>query len=275
LLAGLLALDLGLAMAAGYQVLARRARASYRYGGPSPFLLLGIYAISAALAGGVLSRILGLERESSVATVLAVALLQVSAVVTIVLFVRRTGALAWHDMGWPRRGQLDLRRVLLDVGFAVSITVPLTMVAALVAALIATVLQLLDTPPPARTSGLDPLSLILVAVVLAPIGEELFFRGFALTAWHRDLGPMRALLRTTVVFAAVHIANVLGTPGDASLGARWALLQFVVIVPTGLVLGWLFQQRGIIASIAGHAAYNGVLVAIALLAQRAVPLAPA
>ena len=73
----------------------------------------------------------------------------------------------------------------------------------------------------------------------------------------------------------MHIINVLGVEGDASLGARWALLQFLVILPVGYILGWLFQQRGIIASIAGHAAYNGIIVTIAILAQRAVPLSPA
>lgn len=275
LLGGMLALDLGFAMAAGYQVLSRRRRLAHRYRGPSPFLLLAIYALSATLLVGVVSRVLSLDPESAITTVFSVAVLQLSAIITIILFVRRTGVLTWNDMGWPRGEQLSLRRVLVDAGYAVSVTIPMTMVAAFAAALIATLLQLQDSAPPARTSSLDPLSLFVVAVVLAPIGEELFFRGFALTGWHRDLGRMRALLRTTVVFAVVHIVNVLGTPGDASVGARWALLQFLVILPVSFVLAWLFQQRGIIASIAGHAAYNGILVAITVLAQQAVPLTPA
>ena len=277
LLAGLLALDLGFATAAGYQVLARRSRPEHRYRGPSPFLLLGIYAITASLVGGLLGRLLGPSiSETSAFGLFSVVLLNVAAIVTVVIFVRRTGSLSWHDMGWPARGQLRLRRAVTDVGYAAGITIPATMLAAFAAALIAMLLQLDPTSRPLnRSSTFDEPSLIIAAVILAPIGEEIFFRGFALTAWHRDLGRSRALLRSTVVFAAVHIVNVLGVEGDPSLGARWALLQFLVILPVGYILGWLFQQRGIIASIAGHAAYNAIIVTIAILAQRAVPLSPA
>ena len=277
LLLGMLSLDLGFAMAAGYQVIARRRRAAHRYRGPSPFLLLGIYAISAALVSGVIGRVIGSPlNNSSVFALFSVVLLNLSATLTVVVFVRRTSALTWNDMGWPTREQLQRRRVLTDIGYAAGITIPATMLAAFFAALLAQLLQLDPTTRPVnRVGGLDEVSLIIAAVILAPIGEEIFFRGFALTGWHRDLGATRALLRSTIVFAAVHIINVLGVEGDASLGARWALLQFLVILPVGYILGWLFQQRGIIASIAGHAAYNSIIVTIAILAQRAVPLSPA
>ena len=43
---------------------------------------------------------------------------------------------------------------------------------------------------------------------------------------------------------------------------RRRLLQVAVILPIGLVLGWLFLRRGIMASIAGHVTYNGILLAL-------------
>ncbi|MFN8623135.1 MAG: CPBP family intramembrane glutamic endopeptidase, partial [Chloroflexota bacterium] len=91
----------------------------------------------------------------------------------------------------------------------------------------------------------------------------LFFRGFALTAWARDLPERSALIRSAVFFAVIHIANISAT--SFSEGARQAVLQVVVIGPVGFVLGWVFLRRGIMASIAGHVTYNGMLLVLMLL----------
>ena len=106
------------------------------------------------------------------------------------------------------------------------------------------------------------LLLVVGACVLVPIGEELFFRGYSLTAWWRDLGERSALLRATAFFALVHIITI--NSSTFLDGAKQALLVVLVIAPVGIALGWLFIRRGLLASIAGHAAYNflGVLVLI-------------
>jgi hypothetical protein len=74
------------------------------------------------------------------------------------------------------------------------------------------------------------------------------------------------------VFARVHIVNVLGVEAIRRSARAGRCSSSWCILPVGYILGWLFQQRGIIASIAGHAAYNAIIVTIAILAQRAVPL---
>jgi membrane protease YdiL (CAAX protease family) len=103
----------------------------------------------------------------------------------------------------------------------------------------------------------------LTAVVVAPFGEELFFRGFSLTAWQLDLGPRAALIRSSVFFAAAHLINL--TARSAGEGLTLALVTFFVYLPLGVLLGWLFQRRGIIVAIAGHAAANGTVVLLSLL----------
>jgi membrane protease YdiL (CAAX protease family) len=40
-----------------------------------------------------------------------------------------------------------------------------------------------------------------------------------------------------------------------------------LIGPVGLALGWLYLRRGLIASIAGHAAFNLFAVVILVLSQ--------
>jgi membrane protease YdiL (CAAX protease family) len=113
------------------------------------------------------------------------------------------------------------------------------------------------------TTSTETLVVALAAAIVAPIGEETFFRGFALTAWLRDLGPRAAIVRSAVLFAFVHIANI--TASSFGEGLAQATLQVTVILPLGLVLGWLFVWRGMAAAIGGHVTYNGLLLALVLL----------
>jgi membrane protease YdiL (CAAX protease family) len=60
--------------------------------------------------------------------------------------------------------------------------------------------------------GVDGSTLALVAVsglvcVLAPIAEELFFRGFCFTALRRTLGMLPAAVLTGIIFGAIHLGG--------------------------------------------------------------------
>jgi membrane protease YdiL (CAAX protease family) len=116
------------------------------------------------------------------------------------------------------------------------------------------------------TTSLDTLAVALAAAIVAPIGEESFFRGFALTAWLRDLGPRTALVRSAVLFAGVHVLNI--TSLSFGEGLAQAILEFAAILPLGLVLGWLFLRYGMAAAIAAHVTYNGLLLTVVLIAPR-------
>ena len=119
-------------------------------------------------------------------------------------------------------------------------------------------------PTPSRSSA-EALAIAAAAALIIPIGEELFFRGFTLTAWLRDLGPRSALIRSAVFFALIHIANI-NDVGSFGEGFAQALLQTAIILPVGLVLGWLFLRRGMAAAIAGHVTYNSLLLVLSLVA---------
>ena len=105
---------------------------------------------------------------------------------------------------------------------------------------------------------------LLAAAVLAPISEELFYRGFATTAWLRSYGPTRAIVQGGLFFAFVHVLT-LGGP-DFDHAAKTALVAFVARIPVALALGWLFVRRGSLAASVGlHATFNGVLVLLSAL----------
>lgn len=111
-----------------------------------------------------------------------------------------------------------------------------------------------DLSGPARDlidRATDPVGvvlLVLIAGVGAPLIEELFFRGFLLRALLRHMGPVPAVLVSSVVFAAVHRQP----------------LQFPALLVFGLVAGWLTVRTGRLGPAwAAHIAFN--LVTIVLL----------
>ena len=93
---------------------------------------------------------------------------------------------------------------------------------------------------------------VVMIVGLAPIAEELFFRGVALNAWAREYGVRRAIVLSALLFALIH----------ASLAA------FVPIFVLGLALAVIYRRSGNLASsIALHATFNGISVLLALLVR--------
>ena len=124
-------------------------------------------------------------------------------------------------------------------------------------------------PSPLPTAGESAGSLfnLISAAILAPIGEELFFRGFATTAWFARLGAATpAIIRGALFFAFVHVLTQLD-----DVVRRWAsqraLFSFVALLPVGLALGWVFlSRRSLYAAIGLHAAFNGIQVVLAFLA---------
>ena len=88
-------------------------------------------------------------------------------------------------------------------------------------------------------------------VVLAPIAEELLFRGWLYTALRHRLSFWPAFLVTLAAFAAIH------------WDARH--LRIVQVLPLAVALGLLRERAGSIKpTIALHATYNLVIVAIRL-----------
>jgi membrane protease YdiL (CAAX protease family) len=99
------------------------------------------------------------------------------------------------------------------------------------------------------TDAVGVVLLVLVVVVLAPIIEELFFRGLLLRSLERRVGRWGALIISSLVFGAVHLQA----------------LQFLALTVIGLVLGWLTQHFGRLGpAIWAHVAFNGVATALLL-----------
>lgn len=84
---------------------------------------------------------------------------------------------------------------------------------------------------------------VVAAALVAPLCEEVLFRGLLEGGLRTSWGRTAALWGTSLVFAAVH----------------FSLFAFVPLLALGLILGWLRQTTGSLApSIAFHALFNSV-----------------
>ena len=88
--------------------------------------------------------------------------------------------------------------------------------------------------------------LVVTAVIIAPVAEEILYRGLVLRSLERLMPASAALVVTAVVFAAMHFQP----------------LQFLGLAAFGLVAGLLAQRTGRLGpAILAHIAFNAVAVA--------------
>ncbi len=118
----------------------------------------------------------------------------------------------------------------------------------------------LAPPPEEALDSLErlfsiPWASVVVLVLLAPVCEELLFRGVMLQGFLRNYRPAVAVAGSTALFVLVH-AN------------PWQILGPLVL---GAVLGWFMYRVGTLwLCMVGHAFWNGV-VALANAAGVGIP----
>ncbi|HET8784634.1 MAG TPA: type II CAAX endopeptidase family protein [Candidatus Limnocylindrales bacterium] len=273
LLGGLIVLSIGLVAGAGGQAIERRAQGRLPYVGPSPFLvfLAGIPLSGVLLiATGFVFDMLGISVDGPLGRLASVVVQAVVYIGLIRFLVVGTGALSWRAMGITRP-QLP---ALGDLGLGALAALPVILATIPVAALVT---RFLPTPPqsPLPPAGDLPGTLVnlLAGVVVAPISEEIMFRGFATTAWMKGMGRWRGVIRGALFFAVVHVLTISGVDARQAVGV--ALAAFLGRIPVAFALGWLFQRTGTIwAPLGLHAAFNGILLVLAEVAARSGIPAP-
>jgi membrane protease YdiL (CAAX protease family) len=207
------------------------------------------------------------------ATLLLAAASNFATVLIVGLVVVGSGAMDWRDLIFAtpaaspktlpppdRRGGLSG-----DLLWGVALALPIMSAAGLLATLIMNGTGV-SAPAvlPLAVSRMGIIANIITAGLVAPIGEELLYRGVIAQAWARQSSARRAILFSAVVFAFAHTLTVGGTSvGDS---ASVVAVTFVVRLPLGVALGWLWiRRRSLIATIALHASYNLAIVAVVAL----------
>ncbi|MGD0018880.1 MAG: CPBP family intramembrane glutamic endopeptidase [Candidatus Limnocylindrales bacterium] len=287
----LVLLSVGLVTASLAQGSQRRADGWQDYSGPSPFLVvLAWLSLSLAVELAIVAAIgfVGINLATSIETLLVLLLNLACFVALVQLVVVRPGALSWGDMarprrlapdpsdwsfsynwtggpaGWTNRNPTTLAR---DVGLGLTLAIPVLIGTLIFTGILATILGVRNTdvsePIPTLFPGWDLWITLVSLAIVAPIGEEIFFRGFATNAWARSLRRNDAIIRAAIFFACVHIINLIGAV-DVDVFIRVAILAVAARIPVAWVLSWIYaRRRSIYASAALHAAYNGALVLVA------------
>jgi membrane protease YdiL (CAAX protease family) len=110
--------------------------------------------------------------------------------------------------------------------------------------------EILGTTPSGTAAWVIVVSL---AVVGAPIIEELFFRGLLQGAFTRRVGPVPALFITALIFSFSHIVNE-------------GLFAPIALFPMAVVLGYLRLRTGrLAAGMVAHGLFNASVFALFLI----------
>jgi membrane protease YdiL (CAAX protease family) len=199
-------------------------------------IVLGLFVIIVATAAGVPEDAPGMN--------IGLTLVQNVALVGAALFFAGMGS------GRPSAADFGLRRAprfWVSVGLLFAVWLGFLILSAAWAALVS-LDQQQELPEELGADGplLNVLAVVVLVTVVAPLGEELFFRGFffgALRNWH---GPWLAAALTGVVFGAIHA-------GSSPLG----YLVPLMILGAGLCL--LYEWTGsLYPAIALHALNNSI-----------------
>jgi membrane protease YdiL (CAAX protease family) len=106
----------------------------------------------------------------------------------------------------------------------------------------------------------DPTSLVLVAIfgsIMAPVCEELVFRGFVQPLLVRSLGAVAGILATALPFGLLHFYEY---------GKSWR--HVLLISLSGAAFGWMRQATGSTKAAAGmHSSYNAFQFVLLLMAK--------
>ena len=255
--AGTLLLSVGLA-AAGSQAIERQAGATLAYRGPSPFLLFCCY-VALTLFLEVLAflplQALGVRAGTVVETLVGLLILNGSAILLVAGLVVGSGALTWREMGLPTRGPGGpaIRLLVLQLLEGMLLAAPILFITVVLGSVL---IGLLGTSPPGplppATNATDAVINLVSGVIIAPLGEEIFYRGFATTAWVRGMGARGGIIRGALLFSVAHVLTLSGSPSDAAIA-------FLTRLPVALALGIIFVRRGSLASSFGlHAMFNAI-----------------
>ena len=161
-----------------------------------------------------------------------------------------------QTIGWPRDPWPEVRWGLL---FGIVLYPTIILVVAPAIALLLQAIFGRGVEAPEQLPSSMPAYAVIVSIVyataIAPVHEELFFRGILFRALVDRYGSGVGAVGSGIAFGLIHYVP-----------APWldALLLILVMVPTGIAFAWLYDRRGnLLAPIVAHATFNVIgLIAI-------------
>lgn len=216
-------------------------------------LVLGLIVFGLAIITAITALIMTDEKPVSVDLTVLVLPTTVATYAVVYLALKlvlgsRYGRPVFRSLGW-RRSSFSLGIAAGGgalLGFSLS--------------LLGSALHTPKVKSPFENLGATPLSFVLLAlmaVILAPIFEELFFRGFLQPLLSRTFGAIAGILITAALFGGLHAPEY-----------SWAWQYAFCVSLAGVVFGYLrYRTNSIIPCTVMHGCFNALSV-IALAIQK-------
>ncbi len=211
-----------------------------------------LVAILSGIILGVLRRLFWQDLSLNFFALFQTTLIDLSCLLLVLTFIRPWQG-SWRDIGLDFKGVNVWEEI--KIGLRGYITV-LPLFFGVLLLLIGLAHLFSYEPPPhplvevfleeqKRSPGLVIYSVILAAIV-GPIVEEVFFRGFCYPIFKRRLGVFWGMLLSSAFFSAIHYNE----------------FAFIPILILGMALAYLYEKRRtLIASITLHVVHNSLFMA--------------
>ncbi|HET6745886.1 MAG TPA: type II CAAX endopeptidase family protein [Candidatus Limnocylindria bacterium] len=245
---------LGIGLHIGRSLVAREALALDRYRGPSLIVLLMLAIVAANFASlSVVNDALALTEgraPSIYGSLVILTITQAAMLGVAAIFVAAPRALEGLSL-------LPAKGLFRSMGLGLLLAIPAWIGAQLLAVIVARLLELAGLRPDEGIAEVainlvDPVVLAIALVIVAPVAEEIFFRGIVYNAWLREYGPRRALMGSAILFALIH----------------GSIFVLVPIFALGVALAVVYRGTGSLpAAIAMHAGFNGITLCLGLLVR--------
>jgi membrane protease YdiL (CAAX protease family) len=167
------------------------------------------------------------------------------------IFRRYYGRPFWQSLRWA------------PVALRTSFVATCGVLAAFAVMVASVVMRTPDIDSPMKALLSDPASVLIVALIgttLAPVCEEIVFRGFLQPLLVRSLGAAPGILLAAAAFGLMHLQEY---------GYSWR--HALLITAAGAAFGWMRQRTGSTkAAAVMHAAYNFVFFLLLAVQQAAL-----
>jgi uncharacterized protein len=231
-------------------------RPATRVGVGEALLLTSWLVVGQLLFGGIAVALGITDFSGDTAGRLVLVAVQASVLATVLAWLAARGSLSTvaAPLRRPRGGDLGLGLVIGVGGFGV-LVLALGALFQLFGDVDAPQQQALDD---AAVGGVDALLAVVLAVMIAPVLEELVFRGALHGALRDRVGVWPAALLSSAVFAIIHLEIVTSSPAF--------LVQLFLL---GLVFVWLYERTGnLLAPVVAHLVFNAISIGIAYVAPQ-------
>ena len=230
---------------------AERARATWTW-----WQALGMYVLAFFAGGFAALPVIGAIDDEGFATIAASAAAAVVIVAILLIWLVKAHPTWRRAMGLPPRSWSS--ELFAGVGWGLALYPAVVFVIGVILSLLYralsghTVQAPEQIPQDLSTVGVG--LTLLYGVVIAPIGEEFFFRGMLFGPLRDRYGFWIGAVGSGVAFGLIHY---IPGPGLDSL------LLMTVMVFTGIGLAWVYQRRGtIVAPMVAHMTFNVIGLAL-------------